>query len=49
MFFTWLSAKSSTERISRQLGVDIPSNNYFTTLIRGLVIDVISPIGVMIN
>ena len=48
-FFTWLSAKNNTERISEELGVDIPYNNYFVTLFRGLWIDLISPIGEIIG
>ena len=48
-FFTWLKAKRSTKAISKQTGMDIPSNNYLVTLFRGLVIDVISPITTIVQ
>lgn len=49
MFFSWLSAKSSTKKINQALGVDIPSNNFFVTLVKGFFIDIASPIGVIID
>ncbi|MCR5383794.1 MAG: hypothetical protein K6E72_04020 [Saccharofermentans sp.] len=49
MFFTWLKAKHFTESISEGLGVEIPTNNYLIYLIRGLLIDLVSPIGVIIG
>ena len=49
VFFTWLSAKHSTAHISELTGMDIPSNNYFVTLFRGLAIDIVSPIGTIID
>ncbi len=49
MFFTWLSAKHTTEDIEEMLGVDLESNNYGVTLARGLGIDLISPIGVIVG
>lgn len=44
MLFTWLQAKHNTDVMSDKFGVEIPYNNYFKTLIRGLGIDIISPI-----
>ena len=49
MFFTWLKAKHSADSISEELGVNIPSNSYLKTLFRGLLIDLVSPIGVIIG
>ena len=49
MFFTWLSAKSSTKVISDQVGVDIPTKSFFATLARGLFIDITSPIGSVVR
>ena len=34
MLFTWLKAKRFTESMSDELGVDIPTNNYFIYLFR---------------
>lgn len=48
-FFSWMSAKKMTEEFSVMLDEDIPSNNYLVTVIRGLVIDLVSPIGVIVN
>lgn len=46
-FFSWLSAKHIADDISDELGIDIESNNYFVTLLRGLVIDIFSPVIVL--
>ena len=46
-FFSWLSAKHITDEISDELGIDIESNNYFVTLLRGLIIDIFSPLIVI--
>ncbi len=46
-FFSWLSAKHMTDEISEELGIDIESNNYFVTLLRGLIIDIFSPLIVI--
>ena len=45
MFFSYLSAKNTADKLSEELGVDIPHNNYFKTLIRGIGIDLLSPIS----
>lgn len=49
VFFTWLKARHSTRSISKEMGIDIPSNNYIVTLLRGLFIDITSPIGTIIQ
>ncbi len=49
LFFTWLSGKHSTEKLSRRFGVLIPVKGFFPTLLKGLLIDVFSPIGVIID
>ena len=49
MFFTWLKAKHFTQSMSDELGVDIPTNNYFIFLFRGLFLDLVAPIRVIID
>lgn len=49
MLFTWLKAKHFTQSMSDELGVEIPTNNYFIYLLRGLFLDLVAPIRVIIN
>lgn len=48
-FFTWLSVKHMTDYVNDELGTVIPSNSFVTSLFRGLVIDIVSPIGVLVG
>ncbi len=49
VFFTYLKAKSFTEKFNDQYGVEIPSNGYGKTLLRSFPIDIFSPIGSIIG
>ena len=49
MLFTWLKANHITQSVSEELGVEIPTNNYLIFLIRGLFLDLVAPISVIID
>ncbi len=49
MFLSYLKAKSFTKKFSGEYGVDIPSNGYGKTLLRGFVNDIFSPIGSIVG
>ena len=49
VLFTWLKINRTIGAVSRQYNQDIPKKNYFSVLIRGLGLDIISPITVIID
>lgn len=48
-FLTWQKDKQTGGYITDEIKVDIPTHGFFTTLIKYLAIDVVSPVGVIVN
>lgn len=43
-FFTWLSAKSTISALSDKFQEDLPSDNFLITLLKALLLDMLSPV-----
>ena len=49
MLFTWLQTNANIKKMAQQFSQDFPKKSFISALFRGLLLDIVSPIGVIVN
>ena len=48
-FFTWLQTNATIKKMAQQFNQEFPAKSFVSILFRGLLFDIVSPIGVILN